>query len=57
MNKSMMYTMPLMSGFFAVTMPSGLGLYWLAGSCFQIVQQYVLNKHLHKEFDKKIVKK
>jgi len=57
MNKSMMYTMPLMSGFFAVTMPSGLGLYWLAGSCFQIVQQLVINKHIHKEFDKKIVKK
>jgi YidC/Oxa1 family membrane protein insertase len=57
MNKSMMYTMPLMSGFFAITMPSGLGLYWLAGSCFQIGQQWVINKHIHKELDKKIVKK
>lgn len=57
MNQSMMYTMPLMSGFFAITMPAGLGLYWLAGSCFQIVQQLVINKHIHKELDKKIVKK
>lgn len=57
MNQSMMYTMPLMSGFFAITMPAGLGLYWLAGSCFQIIQQLVINRHIHKELDKKLVKK
>lgn len=45
--KSMMYTMPLITGFFVSTMPAGLGLYWLIGSLFQYGQQVVINKHLH----------
>ncbi len=47
-NKTMMYTMPLMTGFFVVTMPAGLGLYWLVGNIFQFVQQMFINKHLEK---------
>jgi len=45
--KSMMYTMPLITGFFVSTMPAGLGLYWLIGSLFQYAQQVVINRHLH----------
>lgn len=45
--KSMMYTMPLITGFFVSTMPAGLGLYWLIGSLFQYGQQVVINRHLH----------
>ncbi len=45
-NKAMMYTMPLMTGFFVVTMPAGLGLYWLVGNIFQYGQQMIINKHL-----------
>ncbi len=45
--KSMMYTMPLVTGFFVSTMPAGLGLYWLVGSLFQYAQQVVINRHLH----------
>jgi YidC/Oxa1 family membrane protein insertase len=45
--KSMMYTMPLITAFFVATMPSGLGLYWLASSVFQWVQQVVINSHLN----------
>jgi YidC/Oxa1 family membrane protein insertase len=52
-NQTMMYTMPLVSGFFATTLPAGLGLYWLAGSVFQLGQQLVINKHIHNELDKK----
>ncbi len=47
--KSMMYTMPLITGFFVTTMPAGLGLYWLIGSVFQYAQQVVINRHLHSE--------
>lgn len=47
--KSMMYTMPLITGFFVVQMPAGLGLYWLIGSLYQYVQQLVINSHLHKD--------
>lgn len=50
--KSMMYTMPLITGFFVSTMPAGLGLYWLIGSLYQYAQQVVINRHLH-DADKK----
>lgn len=45
--KSMMYTMPLITGFFVIQMPAGLGLYWLVGSLYQLAQQFVINRHLH----------
>lgn len=45
-NKTMMYTMPLITVFFVLSMPAGLGLYWLTGSSFQFVQQVVINNHL-----------
>ena len=47
--KSMMYTMPLVTGFFVATMPAGLGLYWFASSLFQYAQQVVINRHLHQK--------
>lgn len=34
--------MPLMFGFFALQVPSGLVLYWVTSNVFQIVQQYFL---------------
>lgn len=49
MNKSMMLMMPIMTGIFTLTLPSGMGLYWIISSVMQIVQQLVLNKY----FDKK----
>jgi YidC/Oxa1 family membrane protein insertase len=51
-NKTMMYTMPLITVFFVVTMPAGLGLYWLTSSSFQLVQQIIINKHLKKDTKK-----
>lgn len=51
--KSMMYTMPLITAFFVTQMPAGLGLYWLVSSCFQWVQQIVINRHLHDDKKKK----
>ncbi len=47
--KSMMYTMPFVTGFFVITMPAGLGLYWLVGSIFQLAQQMIINNHLSDE--------
>ncbi len=46
--KTMMYTMPFITGFFVISMPAGLGLYWLVGSIFQLGQQMIINKHLHE---------
>ena len=47
--KTMMYTMPLITAFFVSTMPAGLGLYWLIGSLFNWGQQVIINSHLHKK--------
>lgn len=40
MQSSMIYTFPLMTIVFGVNFPSGLALYWLLFSIFQIYQQY-----------------
>jgi YidC/Oxa1 family membrane protein insertase len=40
--------MPIMSGFFCVMLPIGVGIYWVAGSAFAIIQQFVINKHMEK---------
>lgn len=46
--KSMNTMMPLMSAFFCVTFPVGIGLYWIAGAVFRSIQQIILNKHMEK---------
>lgn len=48
--------MPLMTGFFTVSLPSGMGLYWTASSVCQIVQHIALNKYLEKEEEGQDVK-
>ena len=49
MTKSMTLMMPLMTAFFTLTLPAGLGIYWIICSVVQIIQQIVLNYY----FDKK----
>lgn len=50
--KMMNTMMPLMSVFFCFTLPSGMGLYWIAGAVVRTIQQLVLNKHFEKmDFD------
>ncbi|MGN0135318.1 membrane protein insertase YidC [Anaerotignum sp.] len=50
MSKSMLYMMPIMMGFFAISMPAGLGLYWTISNIFGIIQQVVLQKYYKKKF-------
>jgi YidC/Oxa1 family membrane protein insertase len=40
MQKMMVWLSPLMIGYFALTVPAGLGLYWFIGNCVGIIQQY-----------------
>lgn len=40
--------MPIMSGIFCVMLPIGVGIYWVAGSLFAIMQQFIINKHMEK---------
>lgn len=49
MTKSMTMLMPIMTGFFTFTLPSGLGIYWIISSVVQVIQQIALNRY----FDKK----
>lgn len=46
MMKTMNITMPLMSVVFCFTLPTGIGLYWVAQSVFTIIQQVAINAHL-----------
>lgn len=55
--KTMNMLMPVMSAWFCFTLPSGMGLYWVAGSVVRSIQQVVINRHIDKmDFDE-IIKK
>ena len=55
--KTMNTIMPLFSAWLCFTLPSGMGLYWVAGSIVRSIQQIVINKHIDKmDFDE-IIKK
>lgn len=40
--------MPIMSGVFCFMFPVGIGIYWISGSLFAIIQQFVINRILAK---------
>ena len=50
MSKSMMM-MPIMTGVFTFTLPSGIGIYWIISSLVQLVQQLALNKYFDSKGD------
>ena len=47
--KTMNIIFPFMTAFFVVTMPLGIGLYWIAGKFFSIAQQLIVDKIVDKE--------
>ncbi|MCD5405808.1 MAG: YidC/Oxa1 family membrane protein insertase [Desulfotomaculum sp.] len=44
--KIMLYMMPVLIGWFASIVPSGLVLYWVVFNIMGIIQQYFINKHI-----------
>lgn len=54
--KMMNTIMPLFSAWLCFSFPSGLGLYWVAGSVVRSVQQVVINKHFDKMDFEEIIK-
>lgn len=48
MMKSMNTTMPIMSAVFCFTFPVCIGIYWVASSLFQVIQQIGVNSYLKK---------
>lgn len=55
--KTMNTVMPLMSVFFCFTFASGIGIYWIASSVFQIIQQIAINRHFDKIDMDEMIKK
>lgn len=49
MMKVMLYVMPVMIGFMALTLPSGLAIYWAMFSILGMVQQIFINRRRKKE--------
>lgn len=56
MSKSMMWMMPIMTLFFTLTLPSGLGIYWIISSVMQVIQQLALNFYFDKKGEEIVVK-
>jgi len=55
--KTMNMMMPLMSAFFCFTFPTGIGIYWIAGSVVRSIQQVLVNRHIDKiDFDEVVRK-
>ena len=46
-----MMMMPIMTGVFTFTLPSGIGIYWIISSLVQLVQQLALNKYFDSKGD------
>ena len=49
--RTMMYMMPLMSLWIGFTLPAALGVYWIANSVFQIIQDVILNKYFSTQME------
>ena len=48
---------PLMIAFFAISLPVGLGIYWIASSAFGILSQILVDKIIDKEEYKQVLRK
>ena len=49
--KMMMYTLPLMTVYFAFVMPAALGVYWIAQSVFSLIQEVIMTKFFNKKIE------
>lgn len=55
--KTMNMMMPIMSAWFCMTLPAGMGLYWIMGAVVRGIQQWSINKYLDKLDLDEVVKK
>lgn len=56
MNKMMTWFMPLMTGYFTLILPAGIGVYWIVSGVIQIIQQLALNYYFEKKGEDFVVK-
>ncbi len=50
-NKTLMYTMPLMSLWIGFVMPAGLCVYWIANNLLSMVQEQIAGRMLKKDYE------
>lgn len=55
--KSVNMFMPLMSAWFCMTLPAGMGIYWIMGAVVRAIQQWAINKYMDKLDLDEVVKK
>lgn len=55
--KSMNTVMPIMSAVFCLTLPVGMGIYWIAGAVIRSIQQVIVNRKMDKVDVDELVKK
>ena len=55
MSKSMMLMMPIMSVMFTLTLPAGVGLYWIVSNVAQMIQQYFTVAYFKKKEENTVV--
>ncbi len=53
--KSMNTMMPLMSAFFCLTLPVGVGIYWIFSAVIRSIQQFLINRKLDQESPEQII--
>ena len=54
--QSMNTVMPIMSAFFCLTLPTGVGIYWIMSAVIRALQQLAVNKKLDNESPEEIIK-
>lgn len=55
--KTMNTVMPIMSMVFCLTLPAGMGIYWIAGAVIRSIQQFLINRHMDRIDLDEVVKK
>ncbi len=55
--KTMNMVMPIFSAWLCLSLPAGMGIYWVAGSVVRSIQQVIINRHIDKMDFEEIIKK
>lgn len=55
--QSMNTVMPIISAVFCLTLPTGVGIYWVMSAGTRCVQQVIINRKLDKETEEDIIRK
>lgn len=52
--RSMMLMNPLMIGFFSLSSPAGVALYWITGGLFSLIQTFITNSYIKPQIEAQV---